>query len=171
MAPGPGGYLTYLLPLAFVALAVVRNARERNLRVERLWIAPVLILAGGVAAFTHDQPPNGLMIGVDAAAVAVGALIGWWRGRLTHISVDPATHVLTSKASPVGMLLILAIFALRYVLRVWAMQNAGALHVSVSGLTDAFLLLAVGIVCAQRLEMAIRASRLLTSARNGASPS
>jgi hypothetical protein len=81
--------------------------------------------------------------------------------------VDPQTHVLTSKTSPLGMLLILAIFAVRYALRSFGAQTAGVLHVSALEITDALMLLAAGLVCAQRLEIALRATRLLNAARGG----
>ena len=155
----------YLIPLAVIGLAILRNARTRNLKVERLWFAPVLILVATVAAFSQQHLPGPLMIGVDILALMLGATLGWWRGRFTKIEVNRETHALTSQASPVGMLLILAIFALRTGLRTYATQTAGALHVSVNDITDAFLLLAVGLVCAQRLEMALRANRLLTEVR------
>ena len=48
-------------------------------------------------------------------------------------------------------------------------ETAGMLHVSVAQITDILMLLAVGLVCAQRLEMALRATRLLNEARSGAS--
>jgi hypothetical protein len=99
------------------------------------------------------------------AALAVGALLGWWRARLTHIAVDPQTHQLTSRASPLGMLVILGLFAVRYGLRAFATQNAGALHLSVKLVADAALVMTVGLVCAQRLEIALRATRLLNGAR------
>jgi hypothetical protein len=43
--------------------------------------------------------------------------------------------------------------------------TAGLLHVSVLEVTDTLMLLAVGLVCVQRLEMALRATRLLHEAR------
>jgi hypothetical protein len=110
------------------------------------------------------------MMVVDIAALAIGAAFGWWRGRFTRIAVNRETHALTSQASPLGMLLILAIFGLRMGVRTLAAQNASALHVSVVDITDAFLLLAVGLVCAQRLEMALRANRLLLEARSPPAP-
>jgi len=155
----------YLIPLVFIGLAILRNARRRNLKIERLWIAPVIILAATLLTLSQQHMPGPAMIGGDVAALALGAMLGWWRGRFTKITVDPATHALTSQASPVGMILILAIFAIRMGVRSYATQNAGALHVSVTDITDAFLLLAVGLVCAQRLEIALRANRLLAEAR------
>jgi hypothetical protein len=163
--PQGANALPYLLPLLFIGLAILRSSRARNLRIERLWVAPALILVATVLAFSHQRPPGTLMIGVDILAIGLGAALGWWRGRFTLISVDPATHALTSKTSAFGMLLLLAIFAIRFGLRGLAAENASALHVTVTDITDAFLLLAVGLVCAQRLEIALRANRLLSEAR------
>lgn len=165
--PAPSGPWIYLIPLLAVAMIVVRNARERRLKVERLWISPILFLAITAAALANQPAPGAAILAVYAAALGIGALGGWWRGRLTRITVDPASHDLTSKTSPVGMLLVLAIFALRYVLRSFGAQTAGMLHVSALAVTDALMLLAVGIVCAQRLEIALRATRLLKEARGG----
>jgi hypothetical protein len=155
----------YLIPVLVIGLVILRNARARNLRVERLWISPVLLLVLTATTFSQQHMPTPPMIAVDIAALALGAALGWWRGRFTKITVNPETHDLTSQASPLGMVLILAIMVIRQGVRSYATANAGALHVSVIDVTDAFLLLAVGVVCAQRLEMALRANRLLTEAR------
>ena len=164
MTPSVAGPATYLVPAFAVAMIVLRNLRMRRLRIELMWIAPALILLGAAAAL-HAQPPRGIMLAIDAAVLAVGAVAGWWRGRFTRITIDPATHALTSKTSPIGMLLILGIFAERYALRSYGAQTASLLHVSAVQITDALLLLAVGLVCAQRLEIALRATRLLKAAR------
>lgn len=165
-APPPNlPFWAYLIPLALVAVIIFRNARARQLRIERMWVVPVLLLALSVLSISQQPPSGPVGIGLDIAALAIGAFLGWHRGRFTRISVDPATQVITSQTSPVGMLMILVIFALRGGVRVYALQNANALHMSVADLTDAFLLLAVGLVCTQRLEMALRATRLLNEAR------
>jgi hypothetical protein len=166
--PGPNPPTwAYLIPLVMIALVILRNSRARRLRIESLWVMPVLILALVGLSLSQQGMPTPLMLGIDIAALAAGAGLGWWRGRLTHITVDPATHQLTSRASPVGMLLILGIFALRTGVRLYAAQNASALGVSANAVADAALVLAVGLVCAQRLEIALRATRLLTEARAG----
>jgi hypothetical protein len=159
------GPAVYLVPLVAVALVVLRNLRERKLRIERLWIAPLAIFALTALVLAEQAPPGAALMTLDVAALAIGAFAGWWRGRFTRITVDPATHELTSKTSPVGMLLILALFAVRYALRSYGSETAGALHVSVAAVTDALMLLAVGLVCAQRLEIALRATRMLREAR------
>ena len=164
-AHAPTGPWVYLIPLIAVAMVVLRNSRERRLKVERLWVSPVLFLALTAVTLANQPAPGPVLLAIEAAALGLGALAGWWRGRLTRIAVDPATHALTSRTSPLGMLLLLALFAVRYALRSFGAQTAGALHLSAVVLTDVLMLLAVGIVCAQRLEIALRATRLLNEAR------
>ena len=161
----PGGIWTALLPLIFIGIALVRGSQARNLRVERLWISPVIVLVGIGLTISQTPPASALGIALDVLAIAIGAGMGWWRGRSTNITVNPDTHALTSKASAVGMILILGIFAVRYAMRTYASESASLLHASVNDISDAVLLLAVGLVCAQRLEMWLRARRLLEEAR------
>ncbi|HEY2355841.1 MAG TPA: hypothetical protein VGH86_00215 [Phenylobacterium sp.] len=166
--PPNAPYWTYMVPLVAIALVILRNTRARRLRIETLWVMPVVILALVALSFSQQRLPSPLMLAIDIAALIVGVLLGWWRARFTHITVDPATHQLTSRASPIGMLLILAIFALRYGIRMYAAENTTALHVSATAVADAALIISVGLVCAQRLEIAFRATRLLNEARSGA---
>jgi hypothetical protein len=154
-----------LIPLVVIALVILRNSRARRLRIEGLWISPVIILALVATTLSQQGMPTPLMLGLDIAALVIGAVLGWWRARFTHITVDPATHELTSRASPVGMLVILGIFALRYAVRMYATESANSLGVSANAIADAALVISVGLVCAQRLEIALRATRLLNDAR------
>jgi hypothetical protein len=162
---GPEGPWIYVIPIVVLALVLVRNARARSLKIERLWIAPSLLLLATVLTFINQKPPGLGMIGVYAVAFVVGALAGWWRGRLTNITINPETHELTSKASMIGILLVLGLFVVRRLGGAYAADHAADLHVSTLEVTDALLLLAVGLVCAQRLEIALRASRMLAEAR------
>jgi hypothetical protein len=154
-----------LIPVVILGIVILRNARARTIKVERLWISPAIVMAMTVAAFAANTPPGlyGLML--DVAAVGVGALLGWWRGRASRFTVDPETHVVTSRVSPAGMLLILGIFGVRYVLRGALGGESSALHLTASEVTDSFLLLAVGVVSAQRLEWWIRARKMIAEAR------
>ena len=163
--PEGAGVWTYLIPLLVVGVVILRNSRARTLRFERLWISPAIIMLLAILAFSQNPPPGTIGLTLDVAAVAVGALLGWWRGRASRFTVDPQTHVVTSKVSPAGMLLILGVFALRYLLRSMLGGEWSALHLSAAEATDGFLLLAVGVVSAQRLEWWIRARRMIAEAR------
>jgi hypothetical protein len=164
-------YLPYVIMAVIVVLAMRRNLQARPMRPELLWISPTIILAASVLLFV-TQPPviSPLLIALFVVSLAVGAAVGWWRGRLTSMSVDPLTHAVTVQVSAIGTLLFVGIFAARSLFRGVLAQNAGALHLSVIQITDAFLLLALGLVCAQRLELWLRARRLREEARQPPSP-
>lgn len=156
---------TNLIPLILLGVVILRNSRARRLRLERLWISPTIVIALTAWTFSQSPMPSALGLAIDIMALGLGALLGWWRARASRFTIDPQTHVITSKVSPVGMLLILGIFALRYLVRSFATNEASVLHVSAIEITDSFLLLAVGLVSAQRIEWLIRARRLLAEAR------
>ncbi|NEX92044.1 CcdC protein domain-containing protein [Caulobacter sp. 17J65-9] len=158
-------YLPYLIPVAVVALIVLRNRRERRLRLELMWILPAFMLLAAGAALIYAPGPHpgpAAMVGL-AGALALGAVLGWVRGRTIHIQHDPETGALTAKASPLGMILILAMFAIRYPLSLYARAHPEALHVSPTILADGFLLFAVGLILAQRVEVALRAHKLMSA--------
>ena len=161
-------WLSYVLPIVIVLMVLAFRwrgmARERPLKVERLWIVPAIycLLAGITFA---RLPPHGLVWLWCALALAAGAAAGWWRGRMMRIAVDPETHALSQKGSPAAMLLILALIVIRS-----AARNADALgipgvHVDVLSMTDVLIAFALGLLTAQRLEMFLRARRLLGEAR------
>ena len=97
-------------------------------------------------------------------ACVVGAALGWQRGRFMRIEVHPETHDITSRASPVGMLFILALLGLRMFLRGEAMATPIA-GVPATAVADALILLAGAMMITQSIEMWLRARRLLAEAQ------
>jgi hypothetical protein len=153
----------YIVMLVALALVIRRNMRGRRLRVEALWVLPVImvVLAGFVLA-AEPMPPLALAAGL-ALAPLVGAAVGWQRGRFTVIELDPTTHSFTSRASPAGMIFVAVLFVARFGLRAYVAQTAHNPALTVAA-TDALLLFAVGLVCAQRVEMWLRCQRMLAEA-------
>ena len=158
--------LPALIPLVIIALVLRRNLGPRKLQVERMWLFPVLLVVA-IGSEIYATPPTTL-VGVGALVVALllGAVAGWYRGRLTHITIDPMTHELTSQASVVGLVLIGVLFAVRYGLRFFL--EAGSAHAALGATagvaTDALLAFSVGMMCVTRLEMWMRASKMLADA-------
>ena len=152
--------------LAFILLRMRRMSKPRPLKTETLWVAPAIFAA--VAALTFVEAPPALS---DApwllGAGALGAVVGWYRAKTMRITVDPQTHALSQTASPLGLLFLIAVFGLRYGLRYLLGQEAHAWGVSVNLLADAPVVFAVAMFGLQRVEMFIRAERLLSQARAG----
>jgi TRAP-type C4-dicarboxylate transport system permease small subunit len=104
-----------------------------------------------------------LSIAVLTLALVIGIGAGWLRGSLMHIEVHPETHDISARASPVGMLFILALLGVRLYLR-----DASA-TTSIAGLpgsviADSLILLAGAMMITQSVEMWLRAKRLLGEA-------
>ena len=159
--------LQTILPLAVIAFVMALRLRSmkkaRPLKVRTLWVAPVF-LVGLAGATLVAAPLSAMGLSIGAVALIVGGLIGWQRGKLIHIDRDPATGDLTQQASPAAVILLIGIIGLRYALRNYFDLTPGA-DGRMSGqallITDALLLFAVGLLVATRIEMMIRARRIL----------
>lgn len=166
-AGGPNPLISYAVMGVMIALVLAfrlrRLSRATPLKVERLWIVPGLyaVLAATMLA---TSPPHGLGWAGCAAALALGSAIGWQRGRMMRIEVDPETHALSARSSPWAILLIVGLVLLRSGLRAAAQSGVG-LHVSATTLTDVLVAFALGLLGMQRLEMYLRARRLIEAAR------
>ena len=164
-SPGQSYGLIIGLALALLIL-LLRNRRPRALRVELLWVRPVIflaLLALSAAARPPPLTPSSIVLLVVAAAIGVG--LGWQRGRFMRIEVDPETHAVTSRASAVGIVFILGVLLLRLAMGSAIRDNGGNLPISPIAGADALLVLVVAMMTTQGLEMWIRARRLLADAQ------
>jgi hypothetical protein len=169
-AGAPKPLMTYVI-MAVVLVVVLglrmRNVgRERPLKVGLLWIVPAVYLAVAAAVFALTPPLRPLEWGLSLVALVVGAALGWQRGRLIHIAVDPATEEVRMKQSMMGFLFIIILIALKMGMRSMpGFGNNGLFHMSPQGLTDILVALMLGLLGMQRVEMFLRARRLLGEAR------
>ena len=138
--------------------------RARPLRLGTLWIVPAIYLALALFLFA-EMPPHGLGWLWAALALAAGSAIGWYRGRSMQIHVDPETQRLNQVASPIALLFIVALIALRMAIRAGTAYEAGLGQVDVPLITDCLVAMALGLLSMTRLEMFLRGSRLLAEAR------
>ncbi|PVX29556.1 CcdC protein domain-containing protein [Sphingomonas pokkalii] len=152
--------ITALVIGLILALRIRRMSKARPLTLERLWIIPTLYALLVASLFVQAQPSLGGWA-LCAVALAVGAGLGWQRGKLMQLSVDPVTHQLNQKASIGGLLFIVALIAIKFI----GQAEGSALHLDVMLLTQAFGAMALGLFSAMRVEMYLRGKRLLARAR------
>lgn len=157
-----------LIPIAIIlvvlALRFRRLTRERPLKIERLWIVPALYVA--IAGFTFwNIPPSPTTLAVAFAALAAGAALGWQRGRMMHIKVDPETHEISQKGSLAAMAFIIVLVLIRTGARNAESLGIPGIHFDVMAMTDVLIAFALGMLTMQRVEMFLRARRLLEEVR------
>ncbi|MCD2324654.1 cytochrome c biogenesis protein CcdC [Sphingomonas sp. IC-56] len=163
-------WISYAISGTIIALVlgirIWRMNKVRPLRIERLWIVPA-ILALATASMFIAAPPSPLGWALSLVALVIGAALGWQRGRFMRIQIDPETHMLNQRSSPAALLFIVGLIAVRFAARSALASGAGDtfLHLNAMTLTDILVALALGLVAATRLEMYLRARRMLESAR------
>jgi membrane protein CcdC involved in cytochrome C biogenesis len=156
--------ITIGIIVIIMALRLRRMGKMRPLNLGSLWIVPAIYLL--VAALMFVQlPPTGWVAIASAAGLLIGAAVGWQRGKMMHIHVDPKTHALNQKASPAAMFFLIALIIVRMGARSVLGQEGG---VSPAMLTDPLIAFALGMFTLTRLEMYLRAKRLLEEARGRA---
>lgn len=164
--PGNQSLLSYLVSFGVIALVIAlrwrRMKRDQPLRLERLWIFPTILGAVAIVLFaTH--PPQGWAWAFCAAALGLGGALGWQRGKLMAITIDPVTHALNQRASPGAILFLVALIAARQGAR--GLAGTESFHLDPMAVTDVLLAFALGLFVVTRVEMYLRGRALLAAAR------
>jgi hypothetical protein len=162
-----GNWLTAALPFVIIAVVMALRfrsmSRERPLKLGTLWVVPLvyLLLAGSIF-FSLTPPPLGW--GLMLLGLLIGVAIGWHRGKLIRITQDAQSGELSQRASPLAMVLLIALVALKLGARaIFGETAAGHPSSSAMLLTDAFIGFALGLLSATRLEIYLRARKLLAA--------
>jgi hypothetical protein len=146
-----------------IAFRLRTMSRERPLKLGTLWIIPAVYLLL-TAWILFALPPTGLGWGLLAVGLIIGSVLGWHRGKLIHIDRNPETGDLRQKASPLAMILLLALIVLKLGARaIFGETAAGHPASGAMLLTDAFIGFALGLLSATRLELYLRAQRLVAA--------
>lgn len=112
----------YLVPVLIVALIARRTLRAqtpKRVRTSRLWVGPVY-LAVGMALVLATSPMPGLFGALlFVVGAAVGAVVGYLRALHQEFSIEPETGNVMSKTTPLGSILFLGLFVVRFGLSSW----------------------------------------------------
>jgi hypothetical protein len=155
--------VAYLVPALAIMVGLFFRARamsrKRPLSQGTLWVIPALFLAITVANFVGYPPALGDVPWLVVAAV-LGGLLGWQRGRLMKIWVEPQDGQLMVQGSPWALIFLAALILLRIGLRSGLEMEAQSWAISPALINDGFVVFALGLFGVMRAEMALRAKGL-----------
>jgi hypothetical protein len=161
MSPLPP-WLSTALPLIVLGLVLTlrwRNLRRsRRLRLETLWVLPVIFI-GLLTVVLVTTPPLPAGWAVLVGMTAIGAVAGWYRGRTMRIAIDPDTHLLSQRGAPAALLFVAVLILVRQGVRL------GGEAVDATLATDALLGFGLGMIVMTRVEWFLRGRALLRAAR------
>jgi hypothetical protein len=164
-------YLPTIIPLVIIFAVMLYRLRNpgkgRPFKPNRLWIRPTILAVFGGLAFLNPAPFTTTNLLICIASGAFGVWTGYLLARHQHLTVDPVSGVITSRVSPVGMMLFAALFFTRFMIRLAVLgpdsmpPPTGVIPPQMLLYTDAALLFALGLVAAQAWETWSRAKVLL----------
>src|SRR4051812_45514520 len=114
--PAQQTWISYAITVAIIAIVIALRFRNigkmRPLKLSGLWVVPSMYIAVAALMFL-GLPPTGWVAIASAIGLLIGAAVGWQRGKMMHIHVDPQTHELNQKASPAAMFFLVALILVR----------------------------------------------------------
>lgn len=164
--------LQLILPLAVIAVVFLLRARRvgkpQPLKLGLFWIRPaLLVLACAAVLFLPSRPGTApiQLLPLDWAVLGVGALLGavggWQLGRTMAIEVHPENGTLMVTSSPIGLLVLIALFALRTLARDEIGVIAAGWPVKPAVIVDALIVFTATLFTVRSLEMYLRAKRVM----------
>ncbi len=158
-------FVTFVVVALIVGLRIWRSSRERRLRVERMWIRPAIICTIlGFSIYSQPLPMTVPILAALALATLVGLAVGLYRGRMVKVSINVDTHILTSKASPWGTLILLGLMVVRFGARFALRESHDVGGIPVNAIIDGLTLFYAGNVVGMQVDVWMRARKLLADA-------
>jgi membrane protein CcdC involved in cytochrome C biogenesis len=150
--------LLVVLPLIYWRMR--RAAKSRPLKLGALWFRPI-ILAALTAMVLFGTPPAASDWTWLVLAAVLGAVLGWYWGRMVTIEVHPENGTLMTKRSQAAMIVFFALIVMRVGLRAGLQMEADVLHITPVFIADIFIVFAAALFGVQALEMYLRARRVM----------
>lgn len=183
-------FLPYLVPLLVLLILYRRIGRVRRVRVNRLWLQPLIILIAGGTVLYYSGMPTALWAAAYLLAAIAGAAIGYLRASHTHLSVHPETGELQSTQTAAATAIIMGLFVVKFGLNlmfpqlnggrrpgglsaftpdtvdaVQAAHQASHTATTINYATDTLLIFSMALLVTSAFETWIRAQRLLAAHR------
>lgn len=160
------GSLTPLVVIIIIlAIRLPRMLKGRRLRLETHWIRSAIFIALGAVSIAATPPRNLIEIAILVAATAFGGAVGWQQARMMTIGIEPDSHQLNVKASPVAVTLFAGLIVVRFGLREVLSQDGGRWGLNTGLVLDGLIALVVGLYVVQSVEMYLRAVAMLREAK------
>jgi hypothetical protein len=118
----------YIVPLIVVVILARRLMRNKPQKVKtgRLFVLPGIVVVATLLTLYATGIPGLLWIGVDVVALIGGAAVGFLSAHHQEFALDYETGEITSKATPIGAALVVALFAVRFGLKLLMPDVAGS---------------------------------------------
>jgi hypothetical protein len=157
-----------ILPVLYFRMR--RMTRAQPLKLNRIWIRPVLLLAVAVLVLLvppSAQHPQRMLMPLDWAwlllAGILGGVAGWHWGRTMAIEVHPENGTLMVKGSQAAILVVAALVFFRMGLRTGLGVEAQAWHLNMLLVSDISIVFTALLFSLRSVEMYLRAKQVMAA--------
>ena len=161
-------FLPILILTPVLYFRMRRMSKAQPLKLNRLWIRPVIILAVVALVLLAPQPGHHVVrhfAVLDwawlAVAAAIGAVGGWYWGRTMVIDVHPEDGTLMVTGGQAAILVLVMLVLLRMGLRTGLAVEGKALNLDAMLISDASIIFTAALFTVRAVEMYIRARRVM----------
>lgn len=162
--------LPILIALPILYFRMRGMAKAQPLKLGRLWIRPVLILAAAAAVLFLPQPGQHAVrhfLAQDWAwlgvAAGLGGIAGWQWGRTMAIEVHPEDGTLMVTGSQLALLVLAALILFRLGLKTGLEVEGRAWHLDALLISDALIVFSASLFSLRAAEMYLRARRVMAN--------
>ncbi|HUO02780.1 MAG TPA: hypothetical protein VMU31_08380 [Rhizomicrobium sp.] len=167
--PNPLSYLILALAImAFLYFRMRRMMRPTPLKLNRIWIRPMIFLVAGLSVLVAAPPSANDWFWLALAAL-LGGVLGWQSGRTMAIHVDPENGTLMTRGSQAALIIMGLLIVVRLGLRTGVRMESAALHLDATLLSDISIVFVAALFGLRGLEMFLRARRVLAESPQNAS--
>jgi hypothetical protein len=112
-------YIVPLLVVVLIARRAIRAQKPQRVRPSRMWIGPVYLGVAMALVLATAPMPSVLGLALFAAGAILGGVFGYFRALHQEFSIDAETGKVMSKATPLGSMLFVGLFVVRFALSYW----------------------------------------------------
>jgi hypothetical protein len=164
-------FLPVIIVLPILYFRMRGMGKAQPLKLGRLWIRPVLVMAAAAAVLFLPQPghhPVRHFLMQDwawlAMAAGLGGIAGWQWGRTMAIEVHPEQGTLMVTGGQVAILVLAALILFRLGLKTGLEVEGRAWHLDALLISDALIVFSASLFTLRAAEMYIRAKRVMGAA-------
>ncbi|MCU5597464.1 DUF1453 domain-containing protein [Bacillus sp. FSL M8-0063] len=139
-------------------ILILLQLKERELKFQRIWIAPVLI-----AYYTFTHVFNDLTLietGLFVVLLALGGIVGAVRGSTTIIRIDKSNGKVYAKSSYIALGIWVVVFILRFIV---TYIFKGSSQYALGLVTNGIFRLIAASACIKRVILYLKAKSLMHS--------
>ncbi len=111
--PLPATVVIEVVAVVIVGILAARQFRERQVRVNSMWVLPVLMFLISYTSIQNDLFDNQYSAPIIGLGFIIGLILGGMRGALTKIRIDQEKGCLYVKGTPITVVMWVALLGVK----------------------------------------------------------